>query len=263
MSLKNCSIGENIGTPCHLKSYSRNQGIQKLDDLDLEEREIIWWRSGLSILNVGADICLHHKHKILKRYVIEETQCCDPFHAHTKKIKGGLAEIKLELAKHMIQYGLHAVPGYKLCPSCQKKVCALTQGDPHESILPQDDQFTQELDDELAIAESKEDEVQGYHWNQQQCTLHPIVLYHKFEDAAQFSVQSLCFISNDLDHDVNFVYKVIFETVAHIKQLSSQLKSKSSYWQIRWWLLFKHHNNLNVAVDSVASLGEGTHAVDV
>ena len=74
-----------------------------------------------------------------------------------------------------------------------------------------------------------QDEVQGYHWNQQQCTLHPIVLYHKFEDAAQFSVQCLCFISNHLDHDVNFVYKVIFETVAQIKQLSSQVK-KISYF---------------------------------
>ena len=65
-----------------------------------------------------------------------------------------------------------------------------------------------------------QDEIQGYHWNKQQCTLHPIVVYHKSEGSV--TAKSLCFISDDLDHDVNMVYKVMSDTASYIKAIISK-----------------------------------------
>ena len=50
-----------------------------------------------------------------------------------------------------------------------------------------------------------QDEVQSYHWNKEQCTLHPIVLYHKDEEN-KLNEKSFCFISDDREHDTCFVY---------------------------------------------------------
>ena len=51
-----------------------------------------------------------------------------------------------------------------------------------------------------------QDEMQGFHWNNLQCTLHPVVVYYKDGDALQ-SV-SYCIISDDNKHDVRIVYQV-------------------------------------------------------
>ena len=61
-----------------------------------------------------------------------------------------------------------------------------------------------------------QDEIQGFHWNKQTCTLHSIVLYYKKEGT--LTQKSLCFISDDLNHDTCFVYEVIKQTVNHIKE---------------------------------------------
>ena len=50
-----------------------------------------------------------------------------------------------------------------------------------------------------------QDEVQSYHWNSQQCTLHPVVIYYKH--VKQVIEQSLWITSDYLTH-VSFVYKV-------------------------------------------------------
>ena len=47
-----------------------------------------------------------------------------------------------------------------------------------------------------------QDEVQGSHWNKEQCTLHPVVLYLK-EDNNEVQCTSVCFLSNDLEHDTS------------------------------------------------------------
>ena len=75
-----------------------------------------------------------------------------------------------------------------------------------------------------------QDEIQGYHWNHQQCTLHPVVLYFRSDQDSQLSSQSICFISNDLNHDVNFVYKIMSETVAHKKCCLLEDVKKISYF---------------------------------
>ena len=59
-----------------------------------------------------------------------------------------------------------------------------------------------------------QDEIQGYHWNNQQCTLHPVVLYYRKDVESDVTSRSICFISNDLKHDVNLVYKVIKDTIS-------------------------------------------------
>ena len=60
-----------------------------------------------------------------------------------------------------------------------------------------------------------QDEIQGFHWNKQSCTLHPIVLYYMKDN--KLMEKSLCFISDDLNHDTCFVYEVIKQTVHYIK----------------------------------------------
>jgi len=60
-----------------------------------------------------------------------------------------------------------------------------------------------------------QDEVQGYHWNKSQCSLHPVVLYHCSENT--LVTTSLCILSDDLDHNASFVYKVMEAIVGHVK----------------------------------------------
>ena len=44
-----------------------------------------------------------------------------------------------------------------------------------------------------------QDEIQGYHWSKQQCTLHPLVICNK--ENSELKSMSLSIISDDLDHD--------------------------------------------------------------
>ena len=60
-----------------------------------------------------------------------------------------------------------------------------------------------------------QDEIQGMHSNNQQCSLHPIVIYCR--KLSQTKSHFLCFISDDLMYDVDFVCIVIKETVVFIK----------------------------------------------
>ena len=48
-----------------------------------------------------------------------------------------------------------------------------------------------------------QDEIQGYHWSKQQCTLHPLVIYYK--ENGELKSMSLSIISDDLDHDAALV----------------------------------------------------------
>ena len=61
-----------------------------------------------------------------------------------------------------------------------------------------------------------QDEVQSYHWNQQSCTLHPVVIYSRPENEVQ--EHSLCMISNDLTHDTECVYRVLSEAITFARE---------------------------------------------
>ena len=73
-----------------------------------------------------------------------------------------------------------------------------------------------------------QDEVQGYHWNQQSCTLHPIVIYHR--QGTELKEHSLCFISDDHIHDTPFVYKVMTKSLEFIKEKICKDPAKVSYF---------------------------------
>ena len=62
-----------------------------------------------------------------------------------------------------------------------------------------------------------QDEVQGYHWNKEQCTLHPVVLYYK-DDNKEVQCTSLCFLSSDLEHDSSLVFELQWQTCEYIKK---------------------------------------------
>ena len=66
-----------------------------------------------------------------------------------------------------------------------------------------------------------QDEVQGYHWNQNQCTLHPVVIYHRYNESRVLVTNSICFLSEDLEHDVNFVYAVMKGVVNYVEHVVS------------------------------------------
>ena len=69
--------------------------------------------------------------------------------------------------------------------------------------------------------------MQGYHWNKDQCTLHPVVIYYKNEQNEV--VHPLCIISDDLDHETSFVHQLQKLVTDFIKQNLPQIK-KIEYW---------------------------------
>ena len=68
-----------------------------------------------------------------------------------------------------------------------------------------------------------QDEIQGYHWNKDQCTLHLVVIYHK-DGGNKLQCLSICLLSDDLEHDTNFVYELLRLTCNYIKETMPQVR---------------------------------------
>ena len=120
---KVCAVGDILNDSCHKLHYCRKIGFRKVELLDSEVQEVIMWRSGLSLLHAGAEICLHHERLLTSKFASMHNKCFDPFNSHKKNAKRGLVEISLKFAKEMVQHGITGVvPGYKICPSCRMKV---------------------------------------------------------------------------------------------------------------------------------------------
>ena len=68
-----------------------------------------------------------------------------------------------------------------------------------------------------------QNEIQGFHWNQSQCTIHPVVIYYKMQD--KLCTLSLCCISDDLNHDTVFVHELLRQVTTIVSSLSPQIKS--------------------------------------
>ena len=89
-----------------------------------------------------------------------------------------------------------------------------------------------------------QDEVQGFHWNTQQITLHPVVIY--FREHNEIKSKSFCFLSDDMEHDVSMVYKIqqtmttfIREWLPDVQQIqyfsdgcAGQYKNKSNFFNL-------------------------------
>ena len=61
-----------------------------------------------------------------------------------------------------------------------------------------------------------QDEIQGFNWNKIGCTLHPVALYHMKD--GKLHCESTCVISDDMEHNTCFVYKVQEEVVKYLKR---------------------------------------------
>ena len=59
------------------------------------------------------------------------------------------------------------------------------------------------------------DEVQGYHWSKKYCLLHLIVICDK--SGIELIEKSLCVISEDIGHNVSFIYKVLEAAITYLK----------------------------------------------
>ena len=73
-----------------------------------------------------------------------------------------------------------------------------------------------------------QDEVQGFHWNKDQCTLHPVVIYYKNEEN-ELVHKSLCILSDDLDYDTSFVHQLQRLVCDFIKATLPQI-TRIEYW---------------------------------
>ena len=60
--------------------------------------------------------------------------------------------------------------------------------------------------------------------------MHAIVLYYRKENESDLLSTSICFISDDLKHDVNFVYKVMRDTIKYIRDNITEALSKVHYF---------------------------------
>lgn len=51
-----------------------------------------------------------------------------------------------------------------------------------------------------------QDAVQGYHWNQEQCTIHPFVIYYRENEGGDVKEQSFVVIAESLQHNFCSVF---------------------------------------------------------
>ena len=78
-----CSVGLYMNSKCNKLTYSRTVGVKHLESFGRDELELIFWRSGLTILNINAAICHHHEQTILKDFHL----CRKPVLIRSKPIK--------------------------------------------------------------------------------------------------------------------------------------------------------------------------------
>ena len=83
-----CSVGLYVNNECNKLTYSRTVGVKYLESFERDELELIFWRSGLTILNINATTCHHHEHTVLRIFSSMQKTCFDLFKAHKKATKG-------------------------------------------------------------------------------------------------------------------------------------------------------------------------------
>ena len=72
-----------------------------------------------------------------------------------------------------------------------------------------------------------QDEIQGYHWNKDQCTIHPVVIYYKDNDKLAYMSHSI--ILDDLKHDTTFIHEIQRLVCQHISATLPDINS-IEYW---------------------------------
>ena len=82
------SVGIRSESKCNLKTYSKTVGVESVFEIEADTREILLWRSGLTILNVNATVCCCHKYILLNHYATQQKTCCNPFGLHKSLFRG-------------------------------------------------------------------------------------------------------------------------------------------------------------------------------
>ena len=142
-TLNKCDFGEAIGDECHKLSYTRIQNMENLRDYSEDVQETLLTRAGIQHQPDKANmtICTHHSKKFGRVFERKFNKCCNIFHSHKVKAKGGHI-ITLHLAKQLRQKGLGATPGWQLCRNCFKKAT-----DEQPSVQPAETDDETDFDD--------------------------------------------------------------------------------------------------------------------
>ena len=73
--------------------------------------------------------------------------------------------------------------------------------------------------------------------------MHPIFLYYREENESDLVSTSICFISDDLKQDVNFVYKAMKDTIKYIRDNITEALSKVIYFSDGYAGQYKNYKN--------------------
>ena len=90
-TLNKCDFGEAIGDECHKLSYTRIQNMENLRDYSEDVQETLLMRAGIQHQQDKANmtICTHHSKKFGRVFERKFNKCCNIFHSHKVKAKGG------------------------------------------------------------------------------------------------------------------------------------------------------------------------------
>ena len=70
-------FGYFTGKTCHVTTYCSTTGLISNDLLDSQERRVILWRAGLSMINVDTTLFHNRNYILSKRFVMKERSCCN------------------------------------------------------------------------------------------------------------------------------------------------------------------------------------------
>ena len=57
-----------MNNECNKLTCSRTVGVKYLESFERNELELIFWRSGLTLLNINATTCNRHEQTVLRRF---------------------------------------------------------------------------------------------------------------------------------------------------------------------------------------------------
>ena len=77
----------------------------------------------------------------------------------------------------------------------------------------------------MKVRASVQDEIQSFHWENMQVTLHPFVAYYRLEDGS-LAHKYICIISDCRDYTTVTVYTFLKETINYLKAALPELKKE-------------------------------------
>ena len=84
-------------------------------------------------------------------------------------------------------------------------------------------------------------EIQSYHWSKEYCTLHTLIVYF-IDSNRNIQHNSLCFISDENNHNSNFVYKIQTILVDYNKE-NLPIVDEIFYFSDNCAEQYKYHKN--------------------